>query len=103
MATFVPIINDYFSAITSYEWTITPSGYSYLNGTDSTSQFPEVRFVPNTYMIILKATNGCGSDIDTQVVVVNALTNGGYLIDNTLGCNPLTVNVQSTSTMNIMH
>ena len=98
-----PIVNDYFSAITSYEWSISPSGYTYLNGTDSTSQFPDVLLTPNVYTIIHQVTNGCGSDIDTQMVVVNALTNGGYLIDNTLGCHPLVVNVQSTSTMNIMH
>ena len=98
-----PTVNDNYSAITSYQWTISPKGFTYLNNTDSTSQYPLVRLVPNIYTIVHQVTNGCGTALDTQIVVVNALTNGGYLIDNTLGCNPLSVNVQSTSTMNIMH
>ncbi len=98
-----PTIDSNYAAITSYSWSITPSGFTYLNGTDSTSQFPEILLVPNTYTIIINATNACGSDADTQIVVVNSLTNGGFLIDNLDGCAPLTVNVKSTSTSNIQH
>jgi len=98
-----PSVDSNYAAISSYSWSITPGGFTYLNGTDSTSQFPEVLFVPNTYTIILKATNICGTDADTQVVVVNALTNGGFLIDNLDGCAPLAVDVKSTSTIGVMH
>ncbi len=54
----------------SYNWNISPStGWTYINSTDSTSEFPEIRFTQlGAYTITHKVTNTCGEDSDTVVV-----------------------------------
>lgn len=68
----LPVYVENLSPITQYNWDITPKTYTFLNGTDSTSQYPEISFAPNVYQVIVCATNSCGTDCDTQLVDVNA-------------------------------
>ena len=58
-------------------WTLLPaSGFSYLNGTDSTSQHPQVAFTSyGNYSVRLIASNGNGSD--TAFGAGNIVINGG--------------------------
>jgi PKD repeat protein len=98
----MPLFDTNGSAITNYLWQITPP-VNYLNGTDSTSQYPVFRLFPNTYTISLIVTNACGSDTAVQNVQVNTLTNGGFLTNLTAGCSPLQVDVQSTSSPGVQH
>lgn len=97
-----PTIVNNGAPITSYLWKIVP-WVPYINGTDSTSQYPQFVLTPNTYTITHWVTNACGTDSSTQTVIVNSLTNGGFNIDFDEGCSPLVVNVQSTSTPGVQH
>ncbi|RLD40828.1 MAG: hypothetical protein DRI86_14555 [Bacteroidetes bacterium] len=52
---------------TSWNWVITPSNVTFINGTSTSSQNPEVKF-PNSgyYNVSLTATNGNGSNTITK-------------------------------------
>lgn len=54
----------------SFQWSISPAtGWSYINGTSSTSEFPEIDFtVFGDYTIIHTVTNACGTDSDTMEI-----------------------------------
>jgi len=97
-----PLITTNGRPVTSYLWRITPS-VTYLNGTDSTTQFPVFQMPAATYTIRLIVSNICGSDTAYQNFVVNSVTNAGFTMSTTEGCSPVTVNVQSTSTPGIQH
>ncbi len=59
---------------TSWNWSISPSTVSYLNGTTNASKFPELSFsTTGKYAVTLTATNSKGS---------NALTKTAYIIVN---------------------
>lgn len=61
---------------TSYAWYISPSTFSYLNGTDSTSASPEVSFsASGTYTIGLTVSNANGTD---SVLRIGHVDVGGY-------------------------
>ena len=52
---------------TSWAWTITPSTFSYVNGTSASSQNPEVTFsAAGNYSVTLVATNPFGNNTATQ-------------------------------------
>ena len=58
----------------SWTWTITPSTFTYLNGTSDNSKFPEIAFnASGKYTIKLDATNsiGTGSSSKTAYIQVN--------------------------------
>lgn len=97
-----PSISANGTPITSYLWRISPAPV-YLNGTDSTSQYPVFSLPPGSYTIQLIVTNFCGVDTATQAVQVNSPTSGGFLMSTNQGCSPLTVSVQSTSALGIQH
>ncbi len=97
-----PTFTDNGAPITSYLWRISPS-VPFTLGTDSTFQYPSFMLSPNTYTITVFATNACGTDSTVQNVVVNQITNGGFVMDADTGCSPLLVNVQSTSTSGVQH
>ncbi len=55
----------------SYQWTITPGTFNYLNGTTSASKSPTVQFLDTiNYTIKLRATNNLGSDSITKTISV---------------------------------
>lgn len=57
---------------TSWSWTITPTTFTYINGTSSTSQNPEIRFTnAGTYTVELTATNANGSNTETKIAYIN--------------------------------
>ena len=60
------------NAPTSWEWTITPSTFSFVNGTNANSQSPDVNFsTTDIYTITLVTTNFAGTDTSTQIVDVS--------------------------------
>ncbi len=79
----VPILNqtvllsDYSSKQpTSWQWTITPSTYIFVDGTNTNSQYPHVQFqAAGDYTIQLTVSNGSGSDSKTRT---NYITAGLY-------------------------
>lgn len=59
---------------TSWTWTISPSTYIFLNGTDETSQNPEVQFTElGLYTITLNVTNVWGSDTESKTDYLNVI------------------------------
>lgn len=59
---------------TSWLWTITPATVTFVNGTSSTSQNPEMRFSnPGFYTVELTATNAYGSDSQTRVSYIEVV------------------------------
>ena len=57
---------------TSWNWSITPSTHSFINGTSSSSQNQEVNFSAyGVYTITLIASNSYGAD---TIVLANAVT-----------------------------
>lgn len=58
---------------TSWKWRISPPNYIYMNGTDSTSQIPNVKFTNgDNFTITLIAYNAEGSDTITRVDYIKA-------------------------------
>ncbi|MCD4694905.1 MAG: PKD domain-containing protein, partial [Bacteroidales bacterium] len=58
---------------TSWAWTFTPSTITYVGGTTSSSQNPEVQFdAGGNYTIELTATNISGSDTETKIDYIYA-------------------------------
>jgi len=59
---------------TSWDWTFTPSTVTFMNGTSTTSQNPDVRFdVMGFYTVELTATNGIGSGTETKTDYIDVL------------------------------
>ena len=59
---------------TSWSWSFSPTSVSYLNGTTSTSQNPQVQFPdPGLYEVTLTATNAFGSDAETKSNYINVI------------------------------
>ncbi|MDP1623640.1 MAG: choice-of-anchor J domain-containing protein [Bacteroidales bacterium] len=57
---------------TSWSWSFAPATVTYLNGTTSTSQNPQVKFTATgLYSVTLTATNGYGSDPETKTNYIN--------------------------------
>ncbi len=57
---------------TSWSWVITPSTFTFIQGTDSASQNPIAVFnVPGFYTVELTATNTGGSSTETKVDYIN--------------------------------
>lgn len=79
-----PIINETIDLIdlsanapTSWKWVITPSTFQWMDGTDSISQFPKVKFTANgQYTISLFATNVQGTHSVQKVNIVTVTTTG---------------------------
>ncbi|MDX5326198.1 MAG: PKD domain-containing protein, partial [Bacteroidota bacterium] len=58
---------------TSYSWTITPGTFSYVNGTSSSSQNPQVQFNSvGVYTVSMTATNAQGTDTKTRTQFIKA-------------------------------
>ncbi len=71
---------------TSWEWTISPSSYSFTNGTDSTSSEPEVIFNDTVaYSIKLVVSNSAGSDSTEREEYIEATDS---ILDVTISISP---------------
>ncbi len=58
---------------TSWSWSFNPTTVTFVNGTSSSSQHPEVTFdADGTYTVTLVATNGYGSDTETKTNYITA-------------------------------
>ena len=58
----------------SWSWSISPNTYSYVNGTDSSSQNPSILFMSSgDYTITLAATNSNGTNSVTKTNYLNVL------------------------------
>ena len=58
----------------AWSWSISPNNATFVNGTTSTSKFPEVSFsIPGKYTVTLTATNSKGSNTVTKTtfIIVN--------------------------------
>jgi PKD repeat protein len=63
----------------AWNWTISPNTFSYVNGTDSTTQNPLVAFnATGSYSIQLNITNPNGADSTIQSGIIN-ISNGGAI------------------------
>jgi len=71
----ISLIDQSQGFTTSWQWQITPSTFSYVNGTTDSSQNPQVIFTATGgYSVTLTATNAYGSDDTT---VFQAISVGG--------------------------
>jgi hypothetical protein len=62
---------------TKWDWTITPRTFAYTGGTDSTKQFPQVKFTASgTYTVKLVATNANGNGTLTRTNYIVIASNG---------------------------
>jgi len=62
----------------AWQWSITPSTYTFVNGTAADSQHPQVRFTENgayTVSLTILNSNGISSSVKEDYIVV-----GGYLL-----------------------
>lgn len=62
----------------AWQWNITPSTFSFVNGTSATSQHPQVKFQElgsYTVSLTISNANGISSEVKTDYIVV-----GGYLL-----------------------
>ncbi|NDH77512.1 MAG: PKD domain-containing protein [Flavobacteriia bacterium] len=74
--TAIVLTDDSKKTPTSWNWSITPSTHSFVNGTSATSQNPEISFSAyGSYSITLIATNNYGSDtlVQTNYITVSPL------------------------------
>ena len=63
------------NAPTSWNWSFTPNNVVYVNGTNASSQNPEVQFTQlGLYTVTLTATNAYGFDVETKVNYINVIT-----------------------------
>lgn len=68
----VTLIDNSAYTPTSWNWTITPATFAYVNATSATSQNPQVRFATTGfYTITMNATNAFGADSETRTSYIN--------------------------------
>jgi PKD repeat protein len=80
-----PIVNEVISLIdlstntpTTWKWRISPVNYIFMNGTDSTSKIPNIKFTNgDNFTITLIATNAEGSSQLTKVDYIKV--NGSFI------------------------
>ncbi len=59
----------------AWTWTITPTTFSFVNGTDANSQNPEVQFADfGLYSVTLDVSNVAGSDSETKLNYINVIS-----------------------------
>jgi PKD repeat protein len=80
---FVTLKDTSTHVVDSREWIISPNTVSFINGTDSTSKFPQVEFnIEGDYTIKLVVTNVNGSDSITYTNFISAVELDPEIIHN---------------------
>ncbi len=70
MGSIVTLINNSINPST-YQWTITPGTFSYVNGTSASSKNPAVKFLDSVnYTVKLKVSNFFGADSTTKTIQI---------------------------------
>lgn len=84
----------------SQYWQVSPdTGWSYVNGTDSTSQYPVIDFTSHgSYKIAVTASNQCGSVVDTMTLTFTNSPILSNLPDVTVACYDGSYGVRATAT-----
>ena len=79
---------------TAYSW-------SFGDSNTSTQANPNHTYAADgTYMVVLTATNTCGTTTSSQTVVIATAPTAGFTAANTTGCGPLIVQYTNTSSVN---
>lgn len=85
---------------TSWSWSVTPSGYTFVDGTTSTSQNPHISFTAyGNYTVTLTATNSFGTNSVTKTNFISVnVANPDFVASNTsvVVDNPVTFTDAST-------
>ncbi len=72
-------LSDLSLGASSYDWAITPSSFTFVNGTNANSASPQVIFQDDVqYTITLTASNANGSDTETKINYVGVRTIQGF-------------------------
>ncbi len=83
----------------SYEWTISPSTFNYIDGTGATAENPVVHFTAaGKYTVSLKATNINGSRTETRNDIISVRNSVGAT-----NCKPGSFNLKSIKMCGIYH
>ncbi len=73
------------NASESYSWSVTGGTSSFVNGTTSSSQFPQIQFNQNVaYTVTLLFTNSCGSKSASQIITFNQPVTANAGADTTI-------------------
>ena len=69
----VTISNESLRSVDTYAWTITPATFTYVGGTNASSEDIQVQFTAaGLYTVSLTVTNGAGSDSETKTDYITA-------------------------------
>ena len=72
------------NAPTSWQWTINPTTFSYMNATTATSKNADVKFSAfGTYSVTLKVTNTTGTDQKTKTNYITVAANANKQLNKT--------------------
>ena len=67
----INLVDESSQTPTSWSWTITPNTFNYVNGSNNSSQNPQIEFTNGgTYSIVLFATNQYGNDFESKSSIV---------------------------------
>ncbi len=73
--TFTDMSSTFAAPITAWSWTFTPATVTYVNGTSSTDQNPQVTFnAPGTYQVTLQVTSAEGVDTEIKIAFIEAIS-----------------------------
>ncbi len=63
-----PIFNG-ITGVPAFEWIVSGGAFTYLNGTNANSMYPQIRFEnATTYEVVVRFNNNCGISTDTQII-----------------------------------
>jgi len=81
--------NKNFGSISSINWSVTPAGATFINGTNSTFWKPQIRFTDSTasktYNVTVALTNECGTSFASQLITILPSV-GPPIVRDTMRC-----------------